>query len=71
MVRRGRGAGEIQQQLYGLRLKGVENTWKSEGSEKEKNGFRAWSVEIGTVPISTRNKRNPYYSVTELMTLKK
>ncbi|CAM3669102.1 NUDIX hydrolase [Deinococcus saxicola] len=45
---------------YGLRLKGVENTWKSEGSEKEKNGFRTWSVEIGAVPISTRNKRNPY-----------
>ncbi|CAM3435822.1 hypothetical protein DESA109040_12485 [Deinococcus saxicola] len=49
------------QRLYGLRLKGVENTWKSEQSEKEKNGFRTWSVEIGAVPISTRNKRNPYY----------
>ncbi|WP_415784615.1 hypothetical protein [Deinococcus saxicola] len=48
--------------LYGFRLKGVENTWKSEGSEKEKNGFRTWSVEIGAVPISTRDKRNPYYT---------
>ncbi|WP_415789271.1 hypothetical protein [Deinococcus saxicola] len=45
---------------YGLRLKGVENTWKSDQSEKEKNGFRTWSVEIGAVPISTRNKRNRY-----------
>ncbi|CAM3711632.1 hypothetical protein DESA109040_20405 [Deinococcus saxicola] len=52
---------------YRFRLKGVENIWKSEGSEKEKNGFRTWSVEIGAVPIPTRNKRNPYQSPPEAL----
>ncbi|CAM3260612.1 hypothetical protein DESA109040_05535 [Deinococcus saxicola] len=50
----------LQVRSYGLRLKGVKNTWKSEGSEKEKNGFRTWSVEIGAARFLLRYKRNPY-----------
>ncbi|WP_370638614.1 C39 family peptidase [Deinococcus sp. 12RED42] len=45
---------------YGLRLNGLQSPFNPSGCEEEKNGFRAWSWQIGGVPICQRNKRNPY-----------
>ena len=47
---------------YGLRLNGLQSPFNPSGCEEEKNGFRAWSWQIGGVPICQRNKRNPYQS---------
>ncbi|MCD0164111.1 hypothetical protein IHN32_01065 [Deinococcus sp. 14RED07] len=41
-------------------MNGLQSPFNPSGCEEEKNGFRAWSWQIGGVPICQRNKRNPY-----------
>nr|WP_272916910.1 lysozyme inhibitor LprI family protein [Deinococcus xianganensis] len=38
----------------------MQKTFNPSGCETDRSGFRAWSWQIGGVPICQRNRRNPY-----------